>query len=190
MNHIDIIKHKETPIKVSEKPNSCIFYPFENWFSTKKCTGSGWFSAPVEDIVERPFYPLLAVNQNPWEALLSLGVRCLPFKDSVKYECPYTKYKNYWAVPVLIFTENIDFWIDRFNIKRPKLYSDIDRVKQMYPLDTKHGFPFTKIHRALLGTGYSSYNIIEDGYGHLHDAIVPLNNGDYLGMKVWVWFSK
>jgi hypothetical protein len=189
VDYIKIIK-TENAKRVSEKPNSCIFFPFKNWLVAKDCTGGGWFSSPDEDILSKHFYPLVAINQNPWESLLSLGVQYLPFKDAVEYECPYTQYKNYWAVPVLIFTEKLDFWLNRYKIKRPQLYSDIERVKQMYPLNTKHGFPFTKIHRALLGTGYSSYNIIEDGYGHIHDAVVSLDNGDYLGVKVWVWFSK
>lgn len=183
---IQIIKHEEPE---SLRDFGDILYPFGTWESSS--TGNKWYSKFPEDFYKnKPYYPLTAVDQNPWDALLKLGVNCFDFKENVEYECPYNHYKHFWCVPVLIFSEDIKFWVDRFNVITPEMYVDREWVLKFFPAKVKNGLPFTKIQRALLGPGYTAGTLTSDGSGYLYDAIVALDNKDYLGVKVWMWFNK
>jgi len=119
-----------------------------------------------------------------------LGVNYFDFNERIKYICPYNKYTHFWAVPLLVFTKDIQTWLIKSNVSRPERFLDKDWVRRFYPLQTKNGFPFTKIHRSLLGPGFSQNALIDDGHGHLYDSLVSLDNGDLLGCKVWVWFNR
>ena len=183
---IQIITH-EQPEPLREGGD--ILYPFKDWESSS--TGGGWYSKfPEKFYEEKVYYPLTAVSQNPWEALLKLGINCFDFKESVQYECPYNKYIHFWCVPVLIFTDDIQFWLDRYKIPYPDMYLDRAWAKKFFPAKTKNGLPFTKIQRALLGPGYTMGTMVHDGSGYLYDAILALDNGDFVGAKVWMWFNK
>ncbi len=70
------------------------------------------------------------------------------------------------------------------------MQKDFAYMKKHFPLKTKNGLPFTKIQRALLGPGYTHSTNMDDGSGYLYDAIVALDNEDFLGVKVWMWFNK
>lgn len=184
---ISIIQH-ENAIRVSDNDGD-IYFPWKNWFSTG--TADNWYTkVPDEYYKDKSFYPLVAVNQNPWRAMETLTVEPYSFKRSVEYTCPYNKYVHYWAIPILIFTEDIETWISKSRPQGYERYLDQDWVKRFYPLNTKNGFPFTKIHRALLGPGFCHKSGIDEGRGHIYDALVALDNGDFLGVKVWVWFNR
>ncbi len=183
---IQIIKHKNAePLK----DYGDILYPFESWETTS--TADGWYTKLPEDFCDnKPYYPLTSVSQNSWNALIKLKVNCFDFKEKVQYECPYNKYVHFWCVPVLIFTDDVKFWVDRYIIPHPDKYLDRVRVKKYFPAKTKNGLSFTKIQRALLGPGFTSGTLMHDGNGYLYDAILALDNGDFLGSKVWMWFNK
>lgn len=186
MSNIKIIQH-ENPIPVCDKGD--VLLPFKNWFKTP--TGDRWYSKATEEYYkDKTFYPLVAISENPWEALGQLGVNYYDFQEMVKYSCPYNKYVHFWSVPLLIFTEDVKTWLLKSNIQRQERYLDKEWVQRFYPLKTKNGFPFTKIHRSLLGPGYTKNTLIDDGHGHLYDSVVALANGDMLGCKVWIWFSR
>ena len=90
----------------------------------------------------------------------------------------------------MIFTNDVKNWTARHKIAREDMYLDAEWVKKFFPTKVKNAFPFTKIQRALLGPGYTDMTIISDGGGYLYDALVALDNEDFLGVKVWVWFNK
>lgn len=183
---IKIIKHKQA---VPLKDYGDILKPFENWGTTT--TGGGWYSQIPEDYYEtKLYYPLTAISQNPWSALLKLGVECNDFQEKVKYTCPYNGYIHYWCVPVLIFTNDVKNWTARYKTPKEDMYLDPEWIKRFFPSRVKDALPFTKVQRALLGPGYTSGTTISDGNGYLYDAIVALDNEDFLGVKVWMWFNK
>jgi len=187
MDKIKIIKHKEKVTPVNNSGD--ILFPFESWEGTT--TGSGWYSQFPEKFYENKAYlPLTAIHPNSWEALLKLNVNYFDFKDMVQYECPYNKYKHYWCVPVMIFSDNLKIWTKRCEIFQEEMYLDYEWMKKFHPVRVKNKLPFSKIQRALLGPGYTSMTPIADGSGYLYDTIVALDNEDYLGCKVWMWFNK
>ena len=184
---VQIIKHKN-PEPLHDFGD--ILYPHHK--EETMPIGDGWYSKIPEDYYENKlYYPLTAVSQNPWEALVKLGVNCFEFKEQVQYECPFNKYIHYWTIPVFIFTDDIKFWINKCNIMHPKdFFLDTILVRKFYPTKVNDKLPFTKIQRALLGPGYTEGTLPSDGDCYLYDALVALDNGDFLGSKVWMWFNK
>jgi len=183
---VKIVKHDEaTPLK----EYGDILKPFEKWETTT--TGAGWYSKIPEDYYDvQPYYPLIAVAQNPWEALTKLGVVNEDFKREIQYTCPYNEYVHYWSIPVLVFTKDVKLWTARYKTHKEKKYLDKEWMKKFFPARTANGLPFTKIQRALLGPGYTEMTSVNDGRGYLYDALVALDNEDFLGVKVWMWFNK
>jgi len=183
---IKIIKHEKA---VPLNDYGDILRPFSSWDQT--LTGDGWYSKiPEEFYTDKLYYPLIAVAQNPWEALEKLGVDHAEFKEKIKYICPYNKYVHFWCVPVLIFTKDVKNWTVRYKIFREDMYLDPKWMRNFFPPKVKDALPFTKIQRALLGPGYTDMTIVSDGNGYLYDALVSLDNEDFLGVKVWMWFNK
>ena len=183
---IKIIKHK---LAVPLKEYGDILRPFEGWENTT--TGGGWYSKVTDGYYDtQPYYPLSAIFQNPWDSLKRLEVECEEFKKQVEYVCPYNKYTHYWCVPVLVFTQDVKLWTARYHTPREGKYLDYEWMRKFSPVRTKNGLPFTKIQRALLGPGYTKMTSVGDGSGFLYDALVALDNDDFLGVKVWMWFNK
>ena len=183
---IQIIKH-ENPITLNESGD--IMYPFTSWDTTS--TADGWYTKfPPDFYKEKLYYPLTAICQNSWDALTRVGINCFDFKEQVQYECPYNHYIHFWCVPVLILTDSVEFWTDRYSVNNYKMYHDKAWVSKWQPAKTKNGLSFTKIQRALLGPGFTMGTAENDGNGYLYDTLLSLDNGDYLGAKVWIWFNK
>ena len=183
---IKIIKHIEA---VPLKGCGDILYPFDSWDTAR--TGGGWYSQVPEEYYEKKkYYPLTAVAQNPWVALGKLGVEYAEFKSSVKYTCPYNKYVHFWSVPVLIFAEDVKNWTARYKVCREDMYLDEEWMRNFFPPKVKNALPFTKVQRALLGPGYTTFTNVNDGNGYLYDALLSLDSGDFIGVKVWMWFNK
>lgn len=183
---IKIIKH-ESPVPLKEYGD--ILKPFESWGTTT--TGGGWYSKVPEGWCDtQPYYLLTAVAQNPWAALTKLEVKHEEFKEAVKYCCPYNNYTHYWCLPVLVFTQDVKLWTARYKTHRESMYLDRNWMKQHFPPKVKDALPFTRVQRALLGAGYTEMTLVSDGSGFLYDAIVALDNNDFLGVKVWMWFNK
>jgi len=186
MNKIKIIKHLDPK---SFNNGGDILYPFESWDSTD--VGGGWYSRLPESFYEdKKYFPLNAVHENSWEALIKLGVDCFDFKERVQYECPYNKYIHFWCVPILIFSEDIKPLVEKSATIHKDTYLDHEMMKKYYPAKVNGKLPFSKIQRALLGPGYTFTMSMNDGNGYLYDSIIALDNGDFLGAKVWMWFNR
>ena len=185
-NKIKIIKHKDAePLR----DIGDILYPFQDRNTTT--TGDGWYTKfPEEFYKNKPYFPLTAIAENSWNSLIKLNINCFDFKEKVQYKCPYNNYMHFWCVPILIFSDNISFWTNRYKVNHTSMYLDQEWMKKFFPVKTKNGLPFTKIQRALLGPGYTTMTCISDGSCYLYDTLLALDNGDYLGSKVWIWFNK
>ena len=189
MDYIKIIKH-EVPVSINNKGD--ILCPFEQFDVTG--TGGGWYSKPDPVLyLNMPYIPLCSVDENPWTALEEFKITTAEFKDKVKYTCPYTGYVFYWCVPVVLFSNDLLFWTKRTTLPewRTQRLVNFELMKKFQPVSDKNGLRFTKIQRALLGTGYTSNTRISEGETYLYDAVLALNNNhDLLGAKVWIWFNK
>jgi len=184
---IKIIRHKN-PVPVCDLGD--ILYPFKNWDSTS--TGDGFFSKPDESFYgERKFLPLNSISSKVWEPLKTLDIDFEKFKEWVSYECPYTGYLHYNAIPVYLFSDKVNEIVD--NTKRivfKDMYKDHDWQVSCHGFNEERVFQITSIMRSFMGAGYSIGRISSDGDGYKKDAVVALDNGDYLGFKVWVWYNK
>ena len=189
MGLIEIIKHVN-PVPVHDCGD--ILHPFDGWEKSK--TGGDWISKFPEEFYENKEYLRLSfIAQNSWKSLERLNVNIEPFKKLVQYKCPYNEYIHYWCVPVVVLTKDIKLWTSRCTSQEPlkeKFFAQKEWMKKFYPIKTKNGLPFTKIQRALLGPGYTEGTMVYDGEGFLYDSILALDNGDFLGAKVWMWFNK
>ena len=107
---IQIVKHEKA---VPLNSNGDILKPFKNWNTTT--TADGWYSKFSEKIYkEMDYLPLSAVHPNSWGALTRLGINCFDFKEEVQYECPYNGYTHFWCVPVFVFSNDVKYWIDKW----------------------------------------------------------------------------
>ena len=183
---IKIVKNNN-PIPVNNIGD--ILFPFESWDTT--LTGGGWYSKVTDEFYENKlYYPLNAVDLNSWSALGKLGVDYSSFKKSVEYICPYNGYIHYWCLPILIFAKDIKNWTARYKVYREEMYHDVEWMRKFYPSKVKSTLPFSKIQRSLLGPGYTGMTLVNDGSGYLYDTLLSLDNGDFIGAKVWIWFNK
>lgn len=187
MERIEIIKH-DNPIPVSDK--GAILFPFENWDSA--LTGDRYYSLFDQRLLTKNFIPLYFINQNPWDALTALKIFCFPFKEMVEYTCPYTRYVHFWALPLYLYTENIDLWINKIRpfYRKADLLMDKEGMGEHYKAYSEKGLKFNKIQRTMLGSGYTDKTLKGSGEGFLYDMSLLLSNGDYLAGKVWVWVDK
>ncbi len=184
---IKIIRHKN-PIKVCDCGD--ILSPFKNWESTS--TGAGFFSKPDKSFYgEKKFLPLRAISAKIWTALEALDIKFDTLKKSLSYECPYTEYTHYSAVPIYLFSDDIDDIIDNTKaIYWKDMYKDHEWMVDMeFPKDSKE-FHISSINESFMGPGYTHGTRPCDGHGRRFDALIALDNGGYLGCKVWVWYNK
>ena len=70
------------------------------------------------------------------------------------------------------------------------MYLDREWMLEMNPIKADDGLPLTKVQRTLLGPGYTIGTLASDGSNRLYDTLLALDNEDYLGAKVWMWFNK
>jgi hypothetical protein len=191
MEQVRIVKH-ENPETVY--PYYDILFPFEDWKEESLRTGAKWYSKfPEEFYKEKSFLPLYIIHQNSWEALKLLDIVAYEFQEMVSYQCPYNGYVHYWTVPTFIVANSMGDWIYRCAFTERDNFADPDWVQRFHPPRNPHAtrnpnsLKFTKVQRALLGSGYSEKTLVNTGKGQIHDAIIALDNGDFLGCKVWVW---
>lgn len=193
MNPVKIIQCKNP---VNEKVDNIgdILCPYNNQgFSL---SGDRWYSKPPKTFyTSTPFIPLNCICSNTWKELKHFQIDCDEFQKRVEYKCPYTGYTHYWFVPIMIFTseQNIKFWLDRnkhLASYQKNMLSDTEWTEKFYQPDKKTGFELNSIGKILAGAGYTVGTLVSDGYGELYDALVTLDNGDFIGGKVWVWFNK
>ena len=184
-----------------------ILKPFSSWEGDDTKTGGGWYSKPPEEVWEdKPFLRLGFLAYNTWVALerLAIDLQCT-FRQMVAYKCPFSDNRYYWFVPCAVFTDNVEWWVDRVegSIQLGRDYAlDVEWQRNVFngcrqrthpggcnPILAKT-FPLSDIDKAFLGHGYTDFTYPNDGDGHLHPAVVSLSNGDYLGGTVWVWYNK
>jgi len=160
--------------------------------------GSNWFSKPPEDVwTTKPFIPLGALGLNTWDSLRRVGVYEKEFRLSVQYDCPFVDgNKFYLFVPNLLFTDDVPFWIGRISgevhlLGGKEYIADHEWHRHVYEDDFENKtMPMGYICENMMGHGFSSKYLVGNGYAGKKSAVVALENGDYLGGQVWVWYNK
>jgi hypothetical protein len=184
---IKIVKHKKAE-PVCDYGD--ILYPFKDWEKENVSTGCGYFSkVPKEFYGKKRFFPLSAISLNPWNALDSLKIYHKNISEESRYKCPYSSNYYFHTIPIFLFSEKIDDWIKDTKVFNKKMYLDRKWMKQMYFASLKT-FDLSRVHKSFLGHGYEDGLRPCDGDGSLFDALVSLDNGDYLGFKIFVWYNN
>ena len=191
---IRIIKH-EKAVPVTDIGD--ILKPFSNWEKKNTLTGAGWYSKVPEEVwKDKPFIPIPWINRHSWNALKILGIDAERFQKVITYECPWTQNQFWWYLPMYLFTDELEMWLDRCDPYRVTSWTrdiilDVEHMQHHYSFhDTENSFETGNVDEALLGHGYTEGTMPNDGHGSLYDATLTLSNGDYIGGKVWVWFNK
>lgn len=191
MEKIKIIQH-QNPKPLNEQ--GCILYPFHKWDTCS--TGNKWNTKFDESLLEKKIIPLSLIHKNPWTALKMIKVLCFSYEEKVRYICPYTRYSHYWCLPLFIFCDDIKFWIDRINmviVKNDNLKEKLENteaIKKEFLPSMDRGLKFDKIQRTLLGSGITKETEENGGETYLYDTSLKLENNDFLGSKIWVWFRE
>lgn len=189
MESIRIIQHNN-PQPLNDK--GYILYPFHSWETSQ--TGNKWNNKFDESLLKKNIIPLSIIHKNPWVALKIIKVNCFSYEEKVRYTCPYTQYVHYWCLPLFIFCDDVQMWSDRISIVKnknikEKLENKKYIIKEFLP-SMKKGLQFDKIQRTLLGSGVSKETEENGGSTYLYDTTLKLDNNDFIGSKIWVWFKK
>jgi len=152
--------------------------------------GKEYFTKPDSSFYKkRSYLPITALFYNVWKSLEDLKIDYKDFKRDVSYECPFGENIYFWAIPIYLFSENIDKILDETKANCCKaLYKDQQWVKSFFGCEKE--FKINNISESHHGHGYTCGTLPCDGGGRSKDAIMKLDNGDYLGCKVWVWYNK
>lgn len=153
-----------------------------------------WFAKPPQEVWEdKPILPLMLVAHNAWNAVGRLGISGDEFHHKITYDCPFIKGNyHYMFLPMYLFSKNVEWWVDRYAGTRK------NDMKHEYMKDSSwqrkviddNLFKPNKIETSLLGSGYTIGTLPCDGSGKLEPVIMMLENDDYLGGLVWVWYNK
>lgn len=143
------------------------------------------------DWKNKPILFLDGISPNTWEALTILNIDFAEFKSKVSYQDPYSNNTYYWQFPIGIQTSDL---IKYAQCKRngshvlssiyPWLF-DADYIGNMYK-----NLEIGKISKTLLGHGYTSYTLPDDGSNSLDFGTINLDNGDQLICAIWIWYNK
>lgn len=156
-----------------------------------------------QDIENNEVLPLnTRLMQNPWAIM-----KCMPFdqenlrvmRKTAMYSCPFDeKFVFYGAIPLVVFSDNIDkYRTEYFSNEEYDIYFDSEwtkgmncRVHDMHTGAIRLDFPFSSCQRAYMGHGFTNCTLPSDGSNRIVSAKIELSNGDWLGIKTWLWFNK
>jgi len=136
--------------------------------------------------------PLQLIEINTWEAIDRLRINAADIRAT--YECPYTNYECFALMPVCLISTDLEGKWGKLIRRRPRIsrcdpdfVMDYDWHKHMHK-DKR--FYAHDVGKLLLGSGYTSGTLINDGSRELHQTIVNLDNGDKLWVYFWMWYNK
>ena len=120
-----------------------------------------------------------------------IGSRKTPknISEEAKYKCPYSSNQYFCAIPIFLFSEEIEDRIKDIKISYRELYLNKEWIREQYFEDSKN-FELSCINQSFLGHGYTMGLQPSDGNRQLFDALVLLDNSDFLGFKIFVWYNK
>ena len=149
----------------------------------------------LKDLVaERQMVPLGVFYPNTFSALTMLGIDANELTKDVEYECPYTNSNYYWIVPIAILTDDGDALRKQIEENSPNLKRMPWRLDLAFDWSWWQGkdkeFEVDKIAAALLGPGYTSCTMINDGHGSIRYGCIALDNGDHLWVAYHEWYNK
>lgn len=184
---MELIQHKK-PTRVHKYGD--ILYPFKDW-GPNTGTGVKWFSEyKPKDLKGLGFIGTKIIDNFGWKTLQEMGIsNALKFSEELKYECEWSDNTYYWAMPLCVYYQDGDFWREQLKDKVPDWNLDYILDKEYH--EGRHDTTATsEIEDAFLGHGYSEFGGPSDGSHNLYPAVMQLDNGDKLLVKVWVWFNK
>lgn len=137
------------------------------------------------------------INYNPWSALFRTGVfdveAVTALRQSSAYECPLT-YKGYFALlPLCIFSEDLDKYFPQE--QKPWYYEMAVDKSWNCQDDNSHLFPDqfdleTALYHCILGPGYTSSTMPNDGSPGVELVVLDLSNGDKMVAAARSWYNK
>lgn len=141
------------------------------------------------------FTPLMLtyVAQNTWEALQQLWGLDQKFfaeiREKAKYTCPYTKVEYTAVVPLYIWTNSPEQFLEECYVSNKEMACDAKWNTKHYA-DYLFKGKLTKVQELLLGSGYTSWGLMSDGSNSIEYAAMDLENGDKIIFAVYVWHNK
>ena len=179
MSNIKVI-HADKPYKPK---NGDLVCGFDNEEVEK------YLQDPGNNLPEGQVLPLCLIHPNTWQAVKLLDIDAKPI--CCRYECPYTNYEFYSIVPAVLVSTDL-------NAKWGKIVQKVARWTPDYVLDHEYHretykervFDLNEIGKFLIGPGYTHGTHITDGSGSIINAIVNLDNGDFLYVYLLEWYNK
>lgn len=146
---------------------------------------------------------LAYIDINPWTALNHLAQQWKVFdcnsikslQDSCRYICPYTNNTHFALLPLAILTQDADAYFPKEHRKTWYYEMATDRTWNCKE-DGSHLLPENwhvendTILRCILGPGYTSMTLTNDGSPSLEAVSLDLSNGDTMLAITQVWHNK
>lgn len=141
------------------------------------------------------FTPLMLpyIGANTWEALKKLSALDQKFfaelESMSKYMCPYTQKEYTAVVPLYIWTNSPDHFLEDVYVSSKDMVCDAKWNRRHYADQLFKG-KLTKIQSLLLGSGHTSCELMSDGSNSIEYAAMDLENSDKIIFAVYVWHNK
>ena len=136
------------------------------------------------------------INLQVWSDVFSaahlFGVATEQLEKTLEYECPYTGYRHFWAVPYAIIGEDLSVFKE---VNKTHSYCDLACDKSWWVgAPNRRGniatWEINRVPRLFLGSGYTHGTRDYDGSNKRIAAKISLGNGNFLAVKTWVWYNK
>lgn len=150
-----------------------------------------------KELASKSLYRLEYVANNPWEALevLSLTQVALDLqvvrliKNISKYDCPYTGLSFTGLMPLAIATNHPEQWFNTkawwYDMMADQEYNS-DWIEDLKAGKVK----LTPITQCVIGPGYTSGTMINDGGTSIDVVVMDVSNGDMIVACTHDWHNK
>lgn len=149
---------------------------------------------PKSEVIPN-FTPLMLsyICANTWDALKKMSFLDQQFvadlEEMSKYTCPYT-HKEYTAVvPLYIWTNSPDHFLEGVYVSSKEMVCDAKWNLKHYADQIFKG-KLSNVQSLLLGSGHTNCELMCDGSNSIEYAAMDLENGDKLIFAVYVWHNK
>lgn len=153
-----------------------------NQADLKKVWCLEYFMRKVQPQTYIEFHAGAGVWPNGWEGTPIVA----ELKEQVTYCCPFFPgNKHFWMIPTAIIVSRDIKQYREPNLSSPMFDHMFDAT---YTLNNLR--ELNKVHKVMLGHGYTDFTLPSDGDNELAKFTVNLSNGDKLLMAGWIWYNK
>lgn len=124
-----------------------------------------------------------SIRENVLKTLAKLEIDVTEMIKASEYECPFNGYIHVSLYPAFIYTDDIDFYLDKLHIDGWERGILLDR-EYIDSID-----PVNESVQYLMGPGYTHTCYPSDGSSSLEFISVDLDNGDTLEFLVRTWYN-